>query len=897
MSAAPVLQADPSDFKSQLRTCLLFQEAPPAAIDFAAEHVEEIFFKKGECIILEKEFNDSVYFIIKGAVEIVSYLAEENRIQRLALLKAGNNFAEFSILTKSTRSGSAYAFEDCVLLRMDGDQFMTMLQTHPMVSLRLAQIFALINQNVESLNETVPFYHPSQLALSQEVTAYLPLIQWTKMGVIPTSIRAGLLTVILKNPHNEVFFQHMRQSFPNIELTLNLISESEFDVAVQTAQQSLKSTPKMAPRLSAVSSTSSVPAGADAVADPMALLKASKLFSSLPDGILQQIVTHIKPLTAKAGTQILTSTAEAGSYYLIAKGQVQMQRALSGSKAVATMMTLTAGEGFGEVQILSGGKPGYHARAMDECILFPIPPVLIQQLLKLPGFTIALAKSLAQRLQLLGHVAGLKFFKTEEKINFKPVANLLPLALMNERKVLPLKIIDNEIILCAVDPDMTELLSHVSRYLKHYRLKLFSVREEQFKIWQSEIKLHIESVTDTRTQAGVATKKPVIDVVKWVDQMLLTAMKNRSSDIHFEPSEDHLHVRFRIDGVLQESNERLEIGTGREVVNRLKIISDMDISLQFVPQDGQLKTTIADVSVVARASCVPVRNGEKFVLRLIRSQSAVVPLAMIAPDRRIVNILGAVSKSRQGLFLVTGPTGSGKTTTLYSMLNAINDVGVNVTTLEDPVEMEIKGFNQIEVDYKRGFDFSKALRSVLRQDPNVIMVGEIRDEESAKIVFEASITGHLVLSTLHTSSSLDIAPRLLELGVSPVTIATGLLGVLSQRLLRANCKKCLTTRPTSTSEKNIFTEVLRMPKAPTEVSYSTGCPACHGSGYHHRIPVLEIWQNSFAMQKALLEKKSPEELMKVARSEGFETLLEAGLKLVLSGLTSLEEVRRVLGRI
>ncbi|MGZ5278339.1 MAG: GspE/PulE family protein, partial [Pseudobdellovibrionaceae bacterium] len=217
--------------------------------------------------------------------------------------------------------------------------------------------------------------------------------------------------------------------------------------------------------------------------------------------------------------------------------------------------------------------------------------------------------------------------------------------------------------------------------------------------------------------------------------------------------------------------------------------------------------------------------------------------------------------------------------------------------LEDPVEMEIKGFNQIEVDYKRGFDFGKALRAVLRQDPNVIMVGEIRDEESAKIVFDASITGHLVLSTLHTTSSLDIAPRLLELGVSPATISTGLLGVLSQRLLRANCKKCLTTRPASASEKMLFVDVLGISKAPDELSYSKGCPACNNTGYHHRIPVLEVWQNSLPMKKALLEKKSSEELMKIARKDGFETLMEAGLKLVLSGLTSLEEVRRVLGNI
>jgi type II secretory ATPase GspE/PulE/Tfp pilus assembly ATPase PilB-like protein len=254
-----------------------------------------------------------------------------------------------------------------------------------------------------------------------------------------------------------------------------------------------------------------------------------------------------------------------------------------------------------------------------------------------------------------------------------------------------------------------------------------------------------------------------------------------------------------------------------------------------------------------------------------------------------------VARSRQGLFLVTGPTGSGKTTTLYSILNAINDVSVNVTTLEDPVEMEIKGFNQIEVDYKRGLDFGKALRAVLRQDPNVIMVGEIRDEESAKIVFDAAITGHLVLSTLHTTSSLDIAPRLLELGVSPANIAAGILGVLTQRLLRANCKKCLSERPASVSEKNIFREFLKMEQPPEMLFQSTGCPACNNTGYHHRMPVLEVWRNSPAMQKALLERKSGEEMMQIARADGFETLLEAALKMVLSGLTSLDEVRRVLG--
>jgi type IV pilus assembly protein PilB len=889
MSAASPIQPDSSELVSQLRSCLLFREAPTESIEFASLGAQEVFFKRGECIILEKEFNDSVYFIIKGAVEIVNFLSEENRIQRLALLKAGNNFAEFSVLTKSTRSGSAYAFEDCVLLKMDGTHFINMLHKFPPVALKLAQIFALINQGVEMTTELVPFYQPSQLIVSQEVTSYLPPTMWARQGVIPASIKAGLLTVILKNPLNEDFFQYMRTSFPNIELAICLISESEFDVALQAAQHSLKTAPKSAPKLSAVQAPSEIPQ------DVIGWLKVSKLFSQVPETILQQIQSHIKPIQVKSGATILKAGSEVPVYHLIAKGQVQLHRLLGGGKTFSTMMTLNAGEGFGEVQVLTGGKFSFHARAQEDCILLPIPATIIHQLFKLPNFSVPLASNLAQRLQVLGHVAGMKFFKTEEKIDFKPVAHLIPLSLMTEQRILPLKIIDQEVLLCAVNPDTLDIMSRVSRYLKGYRLKLFSIREDQFKIWHSQLKMHIEATVENSAQSGTSKEKPKIDVIKWTDQIILTGMKNRSSDIHFEPTEEYLSIRYRIDGVLQEYNERLDNETGREVVNRLKIISEMDISLQFVPQDGQLKTMINDVQVVARANCVPVRYGEKFVLRLIRSQSSVVPLAMIAPDRRVVNILNGVARSRQGLFLVTGPTGSGKTTTLYSMLNAINDVSVNVTTLEDPVEMEIKGFNQIEVDYKRGLDFGKALRAVLRQDPNVIMVGEIRDEESAKIVFDASITGHLVLSTLHTTSSLDIAPRLLELGVSPATIAAGLLGVLSQRLLRSNCKKCKTTRPASQSEKNIFVDILRMENPPEELPYSTGCPACNNTGYHHRMPVLEIWRNSLAMQRALLEKKSTEELMKIARQDGFETLLEAGLKMVLSGLTSLEEVRRVLG--
>lgn len=901
MSAARKIEERKLESVSPLRACLLFQEAPDDAIAFAEERIEEVFFKRGECIILENESNNSVYFIIHGSVEIVNYLAEENRIQRLGLLKAGSNFAEFSILTKSSRSGSAYAFEDCTLLRMQGDVFLKVLRQFPAVALKLAKISASINLSVETLNEVIPFYNPSQLLVSSEVATLLPIPMWLKFGVIPVSLKSGLLTVILKNPHNQDFFRYMRGTLPQVEFALHAIGESEFDAALQTAQENLKSgRSTSAAKLAAVNAATNASASTTAgEVNVLEILKVSKLFSSLPESLLEQIATRVQPVPLKAGGLALKPASEVTSYILVAKGQLLLQQPLHQSglaNAWAPLMKVGVGEGIGEVQILTGGKYSYAARALEDTVLIPVPASILQQLFQFPTFTVPLASGLAKRLQVLGHIAGMSFFKAQANIDFKGVAHLLPLSLMTEQKIIPLKIQDQEVVLGAVNPDSVNLLSRISRYFKGYRLQLFSVREEQFQSWLTQLTPHLETATEKLTaRTGKFAKQAHIDVVKWIDQIILTGMKNRSSDIHFEPTEDHLHVRYRVDGVLQEYNERLDAEIGHEAINRLKIISDMDISLKAVPQDGQLKTKIDDVEVIARASSVPVRQGEKFVLRLIRSQSAVMPLAMIAPDRRVVNILNAVTRSRQGLFLVTGPTGSGKTTTLYSLLNAINDVGVNVTTLEDPVEMEIKGFNQIEVDQKRGLTFGAALRAVLRQDPNVIMVGEIRDEESAKIVFDASITGHLVLSTLHTTSSLDIAPRLLELGVSSANIAAGLLGVLTQRLLRANCKKCLTQRPTTQSERAVFVEILGMQNPPAELAHSPGCPACNNTGYLRRVPVLEVWRNSPAMQRALLEKKSGEDLMKIARQDGFEALQEAGLRLVLSGVTSLEEVRRVLG--
>lgn len=891
MGAAKVLTQNSEEVISMLKSCLLFQEADPPALAFAAQFVEAVYFRQGEPIILENESNDHVYFVHHGSVEIVNYVSEHKRVQRLVLLKPGSHFAEFSVLTGEARSGSAYAYEDCELLKMDGRSFLKMLKQFPLVSQKLVKLIAELNMRIEGASTFIPFYQANQLNISRDVMNVVPAPMWRKFGVIPLTAKAGVLSVAMKDPNNEPFYQFLKTSFPNLEVSLFLINENEFDGAVDYVNKWLKSAPQTHSK-AAVSDLTNL--------DPKSQLKASRFFSSLPDQVVDQLVPHVKSIEVKAGQIIYQPNNQMDSLSLIVRGQVEILRNIEHSKVLGHVLTLGPGDSLGEVSILTNTKTIHSARATEDCILLTLPRAVMSQLQVTPLFTLPLAKILAKRLQRLGQQAGLRYFTSEEPLDFRHVCNLLPQSVISEQRVIPLKVVDNEVHLGIAHLDSSKVLAAVGRYMMDLRAKLFGITDEQFKAFSLQLKAVREAgFNEDVSHAGShsTAKNQQVNPVKMLDEILLQAMTNRCSDIHFEPTEEYLSVRYRIDGVLRERGEKIPAALAKEIIGRLKVLSNMDISNQKIPQDGQFKINIEETLVMARASTLPIKYGEKAVLRIIRSKNSVAPLNMLAPDRRVINLLQAVARCRQGLFLVTGPTGSGKTTTLYSMLNAINRIDINVITLEDPVEMEIPGFNQVEIDRKRGLDFGKALRSVLRQDPDVIMVGEIRDEESAKIVFEAAITGHLVLSTLHTSSSLDVAPRLEELGVPSATISAGLLGVLTQRLLRANCKKCLISRPVTDSEKQIFREMLKMENPPEALKFGKGCPACNNSGYHDRIPVFEVWRNTLTMRRALIDNLGMEQLMKIAREDGFETLLEFGLKMVLNGLTTLEEVKRVLSNV
>ena len=376
---------------------------------------------------------------------------------------------------------------------------------------------------------------------------------------------------------------------------------------------------------------------------------------------------------------------------------------------------------------------------------------------------------------------------------------------------------------------------------------------------------------------------PVVDVV---NRIILNSAKAGASDIHFDHSESCLKVRIRIDGILNDYAD-IPNEVKNNVITRIKILSGMNITETRLPQDGAIKTELGGMDLDMRVSSLPTKRGEKIVIRILdysRSMQGIEYLFFSEENyKKILKMIAAPN----GIILVTGATGSGKSTTVYSFLQKLNVKGTNLITVEDPVEMDIEGINQVQVNSDIGLDFATVLRSILRQDPNVIMIGEIRDSETAQIAVRASITGHLVLSTLHTNNSLTTIERLLDMDVERYLLASALSGIVSQKLARKLCDKCKKLRATTPYEQEMFRKFLNI-EVP-QVYDHVGCPACSG-GYKGRIALQEVLLISPEIRDAVNARSTKAELRKLVYGSDVITLLQDGLYKVIAGLTSIEEV-------
>lgn len=382
-------------------------------------------------------------------------------------------------------------------------------------------------------------------------------------------------------------------------------------------------------------------------------------------------------------------------------------------------------------------------------------------------------------------------------------------------------------------------------------------------------------------------KMPIVEVV---NEILYDAAKRGASDIHFDPYTNLMKIRIRIDGALRNYAE-IPNTVKKNLITRIKIISGMNITETRLPQDGSIKTKLKDLDLDLRVSVIPTSNGEKIVIRILDYSMSLSGLESLGFSNTNYKKVLTMLSEPNGIILVTGATGSGKSTTVYSMLQRLNNVETNIITVEDPIEMDIEGINQIQTNSEIGLDFATALRAILRQDPNVIMIGEIRDTETAKIAVRASITGHLVLSTLHTNTALNTIERLLDMEVERYLLSSALTGIVSQKLARRLCPKCKKLRATNDYEKTLFKNVLGHDV--NQVYAAEGCEEC-GNGYKGRIAIHEVLLINEEIRDALSNGISKEELRDLVYNTGAITMLQDGLQKVENGHSTVEEILKLI---
>lgn len=401
------------------------------------------------------------------------------------------------------------------------------------------------------------------------------------------------------------------------------------------------------------------------------------------------------------------------------------------------------------------------------------------------------------------------------------------------------------------------------------------------------------SDSDVEHLKALASEGPTI---QRVNAILSSALERNASDVHLEPEQHSLLVRFRIDGHLQEV-ERIEPGSRAAVISRVKIMARMDITERRVPQDGRVSMTIRGRNIDLRISTLPTVHGESTVIRLLRREEASLNWDALGFSEDIQAKLGDVLCDPNGIFLVTGPTGSGKTTTLYTALRQLNDRESKLVSVEDPVEYQLSGINQVQVQPEIGLTFANALRSILRQDPDIIMIGEIRDLETGEIAIRASLTGHLVLSTLHTNNAAAAITRLIEMGIAPYLVTACVRAVLSQRLVRTLCAEC--SEPVDAVAVRAVVGDLGCSESghASGARRPVGCEACRGTGYSGRVVISELLMIDDAIKEKILAGAGEDEIIRTACRSGMAQLMDDGLRLVREGRTSLEEVMSVAGRI
>ena len=678
-------------------------------------------------------------------------------------------------------------------------------------------------------------------------------------------------------------------------------------------------------------------------------LKNVSLFEDLPDESLVKLGSCLKTTEFPPSENIMREGAPGISMYIIKDGMVEVRKKDPVTGIDFLVAQLGPGAAVGEMSLLTGKPRSASVNTVEPTSVYTLTRTDFRNLLtQYPEISLGLARILAERLEEANKQVGVEFVSLTKNINFDPrVVGLIPQNILTPHKVVPIAYSNNALTLAMVNPSNLVAFDDVRRYVKGVIIeprvctdeeftkfmaleypRLMNVDEEVDKDKQSDkLKRDLErkkkkqkedaatavsnigqenledleaeilggievqedqeekpSETELQSASGDAP------VVRLANNILGLAIKKGASDIHLEPQEEGVRVRFRIDGVLRVENI-LSKKIMLPLISRFKILSRLDISERRLPQDGRISIKFEDRGIDFRVSTVPAKYGEKIVMRILDKSASLLPLD------KIINHAGTMEKVRwminqpYGIIYVTGPTGSGKTTSLYSSLGEINSPGTNISTAEDPIEYDLAGVNQVQTHKDIGLDFARVLRAFLRQDPDVILVGETRDRETAAIAVEAALTGHLVFTTLHTNDAPGAFTRLEDMGVEPFLMSSSTIGILAQRLARRICTKCKEEiKPDEATAKFFRYDMNDLPT----FYKGKGCDSCGGNGYKGRVGVYEVLLMNDELRRLVASGAKSDDVRDCAVKHGMMTLQNYAEFLLKEGLTTMEAVLGVI---
>ncbi len=665
-------------------------------------------------------------------------------------------------------------------------------------------------------------------------------------------------------------------------------------------------------------------------------LKNVKLFAELSPESLARLGTCLKTAEFPPSEVIVREGAPGVSMYILKSGLVEVRKKDPSTGIDFLVAQLSEGAAVGEMSLLTGKPRSATVMTVQPTVVLTLSRADFRNLLtQHPEISLGLARILAERLEDATKQVGIEYVNLF-KGKFDPrVVGLLPLSLCMLHKVLSISYVNNSVTLAMVNPSNLVAFDDVRRYIKGVIIEPQICTEDDFRKFMDTVYPDLMGIKEDRREADKQKqerekrkdgKKPAPEfqmqsledlqneilggmevqqeeedksnttelttasedapIVRLANNILALASKKGASDIHIEPQETGVVLRLRIDGVLYVEN-RLSKKIQLPLTSRFKILSKLDISERRLPQDGRISIKTGDRAIDFRVSTVPAKFGEKIVMRILDKTGSLLPLDEIIVHTPTVEKLRSMIHQPYGIIYVTGPTGSGKTTTLYSSLNEINSPEINISTAEDPIEYDLAGLCQVQTHSDIGLDFARILRAFLRQDPDVILVGETRDMETAKISVEAALTGHLVFTTLHTNDAPGSFTRLEEMGIEPFLMANSTIGIIAQRLARRLCQNCKVQTEVDETTLSYFGYT---PDNAPPFYKGEGCDRCNHSGKKGRVGIYELLVMTDELKQAVARGAKSEEIRTLAIEGGMKTLKDYAMILMAEGLTSVDEV-------